>query len=70
MEEKYGESYLLEPNQEQEYFQNKVQGNFFEKIKKVFGEEGFDRYLDLCSVYNDRIKGEQDLENGAFLIEC
>jgi len=70
MEEKHGESYLLEPNQEQEYFQNKVQGHFFEKIKKVFGEEGFDRYLDLCSVYNDKIKGEQDLENGAFLIEC
>ena len=69
MEEKYGESYLLEPHQEQEYFQNKVQGKYFDKVKKLFGEEGFDRYLEVIGDYNEKIKEEQDPENGVFLIE-
>ena len=69
MEDKYGEGYIVEPNQEQEYFQNKIKGNYFEKLKNVFGEEGFDRYLEHLGDYNQKITEEQDPEHGVFLIE-
>ena len=69
MEDKYGEGYIVEPNQEQEYFQNKIKGNYFEKLKDVFGEEGFDRYLEHLGDYNQKITEEQDPEHGVFLIE-
>tara|TARA_Y100001970_G_C14055874_1_gene761519 strand:- start:224 stop:964 length:741 start_codon:yes stop_codon:yes gene_type:complete len=69
MEDKFGEGYIVEPNQEQEYFQNKIKGNYFEKLKGVFGEEGFDRYLEHLGDYNQKISEEQDPDHGVFLIE-
>ena len=69
MEDKHGEGYIVEPNQEQEYFQNKIKGNYFEKLKDIFGEEGFDRYLENLGEYNQKITEEQDPEHGVFLIE-
>ena len=69
MEDKFGEGYIVEPNHEQEYFQNKIKGNYFEKLKGVFGEEGFDRYLEHLGDYNQKITEEQDPDHGVFLIE-
>ncbi|MEC7183274.1 MAG: hypothetical protein VXW15_11210 [Bdellovibrionota bacterium] len=69
MEDKFGEGYVVEPNHEQEYFQNKIKGNYFEKLKSVFGEEGFDRYLEHLGEYNQKISEEQDPDHGVFLIE-
>ncbi|MBL6990552.1 MAG: hypothetical protein ISR65_12275 [Bacteriovoracaceae bacterium] len=69
MQEKHGDSYAYDPEDPEEFFGREMRQGYLERIRGLFGEENYSRYVDLKEQYNNSIQDEWGDEYGAVTID-
>lgn len=66
---KHGENYAYRPSEDEKIFEKKVLDEYYDRLRKVLGDEAYGRYTEVRERFNERIKAEQDPRLGILIID-
>lgn len=66
---KHGDNYAYRPSEDEKIFEQKVLDEYYDRLRKLLGDEGYNRYTEVRERFNERIKAEQDPSKGILVID-
>jgi endonuclease III-like uncharacterized protein len=66
---KHGENYAYRPSEDEKIFEKKVLDEYYDRLRKLLGDEAYNRYKEVRERFNERIKSEQDPAKGILVID-
>lgn len=66
---KHGENYAYRPSEDEKIFEKKVLDEYYDRLRKVLGDDSYSRYTEVRERFNERIKSEQDPAKGILVID-
>lgn len=66
---KHGDNYAYRPSADEKIFEKKVLDEYFDRLRRVLGDEAYGRYSEVRERFNERIKSEQDPAKGVLVID-
>ena len=66
---KHGENYAYRPSADEKVFEKKVLDEYYDRLRKLLGDESYNRYVEVRERFNERIKSEQDPAKGILVID-
>lgn len=66
---KHGENYAYRPSEDEKIFEKKVLDEYYDRLRKLLGDEAYNRYTEVRGRFNERIKSEQDPAKGILVID-
>lgn len=66
---KHGENYAYRPSADEKIFEKKVLDEYYDRLRKLLGDESYNRYVEVRERFNERIKSEQDPAKGILVID-
>lgn len=66
---KHGDNYAYRPSEDEKIFEKKVLDEYYDRLRKILGDEAYARYTEVRERFNERIKAEQDPAKGILVID-
>ncbi|MBK26765.1 MAG: hypothetical protein CME70_22380 [Halobacteriovorax sp.] len=66
---KHGDNYAYRPSEDEKIFEKKVLDEYYDRLRKILGDEAYSRYTEVRERFNERIKAEQDPAKGILIID-
>ena len=66
---KHGDNYAYRPSLDEKIFEKKVLDEYYDRLRKILGDDAYSRYSEVRERFNERIKSEQDPSKGILIID-